>query len=131
MCAAAHVPDLRKTCQSKNRAVRHLEPAGQTATIIMSGTPCYLYMHPHCDMKYRSHTYKVIVGEDNDTRNVLKYASICSASSSNILHYITVNMTFTLIPLIFPYKIPSIPICMAKTVFLSWSVTLQCIKIRF
>lgn len=36
--AAACVPDPRKTSQSKNSAVRYLEPAGQTATVIVSGT---------------------------------------------------------------------------------------------
>lgn len=37
-CAAAPAPNPRKTNQSKSRAAWHLEPAGQTATLIMSGT---------------------------------------------------------------------------------------------
>lgn len=78
-------------------------------------------------MKYRSHIYKIILGKDNDIRNVPKYASICSQSSSNILHYYG-KYDFTLTPLIFPYKISGIPSCMAKTVFWNWSIRLKCIK---
>lgn len=93
LCRDQHIPAVMQLCSRQVRAVQPLECAGQTATALMDTQPghtglCCLCIHSLCGVKYRSYRYTEL-GGDNDTRNVPKYVSICSQSSSNILHYIS------------------------------------------
>lgn len=139
LCRDQHIPScaaaMFQTLGRQVRAVQPLECAGQTATTLMDTQPghtglCYLYIPSLCGVKYRSHRYTVRVGGDNDTRNVPRYVSIHSQSSSNILHYIMVTRTLTH-TFSFHIKYQVYLSGWHRQLFHNWSITLQGIKIRF
>lgn len=133
LCRDQHIPAVLQPCSRQVRAVQPLECAGQTATTLMDTQPghtglCYLYIHSLCGVKYRSHRYTEL-GEimtpgmfPNMSPYVPSQAPIfCITSVTR-----TVTHTFT-----FHIKYQVYLSGWQRQLFQNWSITLQCIKIRF
>lgn len=130
LCRDQHIPAVLQLC---SRQVRALECAGQTATALMDTQPghtglCCLCVHSLCGVKYRSYRYTEL-GEimtpgmfPNMSPYVPSQAPIfCITSVTR-----TLTHTFT-----FHIKYQVYLSGWQRQLFQNWSITLQCIKIRF
>lgn len=131
MCCS-HVPDPRNTSQS-------WLASGMCRTNSHYTDPCHSLDTLGCATCTSTHFVvwntgaigtQLELGGDNDTRNVPKYVSICSQSSSSILHYIMVTRRLTH-TFSFHIKYQVYLSGWQRQLFQDWSITLQYIKIKF